>query len=492
MSRISPGLGSARTHGSGFGLARESPGVGRVGGNEGDGFGFLDLEKVLVQPFAGLGIETVQGIGDGKKVLRIAFEHDVASIGKALVAEAHHGRGPFGFLRVFFAQEERLQRLALGILELDQHAGVGPPARLRQVHAGQLRGGDRFGLDNFQVADFEEQFADLGKIGWIIALFQHAPVVSFSAEGQFAFALEVNGGDVIDLEIVQELLSGLADGGGPGLLVVPEQHQTGPADEGQGDQEQEQLFAIHFAAVRLRLTMARTMPVTATRAGMEPMLTTLVQNSSASVSWRNFLRDGFEVLVHVGHRFLIVLQFFLLFGREDELLLVAGFAGLQFTDFAFGFGLRSLQRLEFVLPFFAGFGLHVLQAGEGAVEAGPAAQADEIIVPGQLLDEALHQVQIAVHGPHQPIAQEILHLHANLVTEQVAVAHQNDDAVRLGFLQLRFVGLVVGFVLFVLGGLGRAVGEGGFEFASQSHRQSVVDVGRLEVLDDLLGGDGGR
>ena len=136
----------------------------------------------------------------------------------------------------------------------------------------QLRGADRLGLGDFQIAHFDEQVADLGEIGRIIVPLPHAPAVVFFGQVQIGRALDVNGGDIVDLEIVEELLAHFALGVGPGFLVAVEQDQAGAAENDQGDEKKDQLFAIHFAAVLLRLTMARTMPVTATSAGMAPML----------------------------------------------------------------------------------------------------------------------------------------------------------------------------------------------------------------------------
>ena len=107
--------------GGGLGLAGKLPGIGLVGGGQRDGLRFLHLEKVLVQPLAGFGVQAVEGIGDGEEFARIGVERNVAAIGEALVAELH-GRGAVGFLGVLFAQEERLEHLALGVLEFDQDA----------------------------------------------------------------------------------------------------------------------------------------------------------------------------------------------------------------------------------------------------------------------------------------------------------------------------------------------------------------------------------
>ena len=105
------------------------------------------------------------------------------------------------------------------------------------MHAAQLGGCNRLGLGDLQIADFDEQVPDLGKIGGIIALVLHGPVVSLADKGQFAFALDVNEGDVVDLEILHQLLSSLAGGRRPGLLFVAvHQDQTSAA---QNDEREE-------------------------------------------------------------------------------------------------------------------------------------------------------------------------------------------------------------------------------------------------------------
>ena len=161
----------------------------------------------------------------------------------------------------------------------------------------QLRSADRLGLRNFQIAHFDQQIADFGEIGRIIVSLLHAPLVVFFDQVQITRALDVNGGDIVDLEIRQKFLAEFVPGGVPGFLIAMAQHQASPAKNNQGRQKKDQLFAIHFAAVRLRFTKAKTIPVTATRAGMTPMLATFVQNSSASVSLASFLRTDFSSLL---------------------------------------------------------------------------------------------------------------------------------------------------------------------------------------------------
>ena len=131
--------------------------------------------------------------------------------------------------------------------------------------------------------------------------------------------------------------------------------------------------------------------------------------------------------------------------------------------------------MTFVLPFLAGFGLHLLQAGEGTVQAGPAAQADQIAVAGQLLDETVQQVHVAVHraGPCDSRRSSCTCTQTWSFNKS-RVADQNHRAVGGGFLELRLLGRLVGFVLVVLGRFGRAVRKGGLEFAGQTNGQGVI------------------
>ncbi len=248
------------------------------------------------------------------------------------------------------------------------------------------------------------------------------------------------------------------------------------------------MVTVHFAAVLVRLTRARTTPVRATRAGMAPMLTTLVQNSRESVSRRNCFWTSLICLLTWVAVFLEVFHFLLLLGRKDEFL-VALLAALQFAEFALGFRFLGFQLLDLVFPLAAGFGFHFLEAGEGRFDAGAAAEADEVIVAGELLDHALHEVQVAVDGTGDAIAENFLDLDADLVGEHVGIADEDDGAFAAGFLQLG--GGAGGGGLAFLGGLGGARREGGLELACQAHGQGVVDVGGLEILQDLVAGNAG-
>ena len=55
--------------------------------------------------------------------------------------------------------------------------GVSPLPRRRELETRQLRRPDGFALDDFHIAEFQEELADLGKIGGIIVTFAHAPEI---------------------------------------------------------------------------------------------------------------------------------------------------------------------------------------------------------------------------------------------------------------------------------------------------------------------------
>ncbi len=70
-----------------------------------------------------------------------------------------------------------MEGFALGVLQFEDGGGVGALAGVLQMHAGQLGGADAFGLADFQIAELEEQFADLGEVGGIIAALGDFPAV---------------------------------------------------------------------------------------------------------------------------------------------------------------------------------------------------------------------------------------------------------------------------------------------------------------------------
>jgi len=134
----------------------------------------------------------------------------------------------------------------------------------------------------------------------------------------------MHGSDVVDLEIWQDFLAEFAPGSVPGFLTAITQHQAGPAKNNQGRQKKDQLFAIHFAAVRLRFTKARTTPVTATSTGIRPMFRDFCPKFEGVCLLGQLFPDRLEFFIGVSHGFLIILQFLLLFGGQDEPLFVAG------------------------------------------------------------------------------------------------------------------------------------------------------------------------
>ena len=118
--------------------------------------GFSTLKKSLLSQSAGFGFDVGKGLGNRQDGFRIAGQHDIAAIGEPFLAVGHRRR-TIRFLDVFFAQKNGLQSFALAIQEFQQGRRIRAFARLLQVHARQLRGGDRIRLDDFQIAHLEDQ-----------------------------------------------------------------------------------------------------------------------------------------------------------------------------------------------------------------------------------------------------------------------------------------------------------------------------------------------
>src|SRR5207342_2619486 len=70
--------------------------------------------------------------------------------------------------------------------------------------------------------------------------------------------------------------------------VLPDERETRAPQHHQRDDEIEELLAAHAGCNLRRLARASASPASATSSGTSPMLTTLVQNSSVSVSTRRF------------------------------------------------------------------------------------------------------------------------------------------------------------------------------------------------------------
>ena len=180
-----------------------------------------------------------------------------------------------------------------------------------------------------------------------------------------------------------------------------------------------------------------------------------------------------------------------MFGRQDESLSL--FLGsLQFVELLLGLGQAGFQLLDLAARRFLSAFLHLFHDCEGAVQGRAATHGDQIAVTCQLLDHALREVQIAVLRDDDLLSENVLHLDADRIKDQVAVAHQDDHAVRTRFFQ-GIVRLGLGFLLvavllfalvFLLAGLfsGFPVRERGLEFARQPDRQSVFLVRGLEIL----------
>ena len=247
----------------------------------------------------------------------IVWQKNVTSVGIA----AGQGRGNNSalFANMLFAQQQGVEDLPLPVLELNQRAAVVPPfPGSSKLTRERSEGPTVSASTTLRSLQFDQEIADLAEIGRIIVAFLDAPEIVLVHHVEVECAFDVNGRDVIGSEIGQHFVAHLGLGYVPGFLVLIEQNQARAADNGQGHQKKNQLFPIHFAGLRLGLTMARTSPDTATRTGIAPILTTFVQNSRASVSLRRFLRTCFKSLPHFDPGLLIIIQFLLLFGRKND------------------------------------------------------------------------------------------------------------------------------------------------------------------------------
>src|ERR1039458_3963444 len=79
-----------------FGFAGEVPGIGGVGGGEGDGLEFFNFEEVVVQPGFGVDLDGLQRVGNQEEVFGVIGEDEVAAIGKLAAAQRGGAGGLFG------------------------------------------------------------------------------------------------------------------------------------------------------------------------------------------------------------------------------------------------------------------------------------------------------------------------------------------------------------------------------------------------------------
>ena len=122
-----------------------------------------------------------------------------------------------------------------------------------------------------------------------------------------------------------------------------------------------------------------------------------------------------------------------MFRRNDEALALVLFA-LEFVELALRVLEAFLEFLDLGAVVFLGLGLHLADDGEGAVQGGAAAGADQIAVAGELLNEVLQQREIAIEGHDDALAEHFLNPHADLVEQHVGVGDEDHGGVA-GFLQ---------------------------------------------------------
>ena len=256
--------------------------------------------------------------------------------------------------------------------------------------------------------------------------------------------------DVGDLEVRQELRADLLAARAVVRDVLPEKREARAAEHQQRDDEDEELLAVHCAlspvgyavgAPRPRCGGAArargTSPSSATSSGTSPMLTTLVQNSSCSLSTRRFLRTSFSS-TRVSADFLRKLSISACCSGV-RIVLVAGRARLAFLQLL-QLLLRLLQAvlelLDLAEILLLRLGFHLLDHGQRTRERRAAAQAHEVLVARELLDETLREREVAVARHDQLLAEHLLHFDRGAVGEQVDVGDEHDLVLRGGFAQV--------------------------------------------------------
>ena len=118
-----------------------------------------------------------------------------------------------------------------------------------------LRGPDLLRLHDFQVPNLPQQVPDLLKIRRITVTLADRPVIVLPDEIQFVGALlDANTRDIVDRKIRQQFPAGAPlPGRLVGSRVAPGDIEAQRADDRSQDNQNAELFSIHFAAVLLRL-----------------------------------------------------------------------------------------------------------------------------------------------------------------------------------------------------------------------------------------------
>ena len=171
---------------------------------------------------------------------------------------------------------------------------------------------------------------------------------------------------------------------------------------------------------------ATSSPASATSSGISAMFATLVQNTRLSASWRRFLRTSLSAR-------LVSATVFLKRSSSACCSALRICAPLAAPPCAFcsscslrlGLLQLVLQRLDLAEVFLLRLGLELAHHGERPERGGAAAQRDEVVAGGELLDHAHREGEVAVRRHHDAAAENILHVDRRAVGEQVDVGDED-------------------------------------------------------------------
>ncbi len=108
---------------------------------------------------------------------------------------------------MLFPEQQRLDDFAAAVAKFNQSRRVAPLPRREQFKPPNLRRPDLLGLHDFQIAQLQQQSADLRKVCRIIAAFLHAPEIVLLRQIDFLRAvLDDDLRDIVHLKIAEQFL----------------------------------------------------------------------------------------------------------------------------------------------------------------------------------------------------------------------------------------------------------------------------------------------
>src|SRR5215470_17045495 len=279
--------------GAGLGLFCDRPPFLPVRTRHRQGFRALEPQQLLREPVLRLQSEARKRLAHDVHALGIRGDPDVPTARKA-VAEACDLRFPDRL----FAEHQSRDRLSVARLELDGRprlfgfrAAAGHPELQPRLHGVA----DPLGLHDLQLLELEEQVADRFDVRRKAAALLHRPAgVTAHQRDRLFWAGERDLGDVVDLEPLQQPLADARIGHLVARTFPPCDACAGGDERDEGRENDDELLPVHRLPLRRRRTIAIAMPAIATSSGIAPMLRTLVQNSSDSVSERSSRRTSFS------------------------------------------------------------------------------------------------------------------------------------------------------------------------------------------------------